>query len=189
MSVVDNSGRPVFRADQPFSNDPLVAVSKNGARAVIAEFPSPSNESSATYVVRIIDLGSMREVSRQSFTYRPVRLTSQHINQWLSSLKQSPQRGPYFPKDGQERIRKALFRPQFLTAITGLRFLDDGSLLVRERSMDGRYVAAILKPDLTLGLRFTLPDRTSALAVYGKTIYAVQRDDFDVPSVVKLKCS
>lgn len=168
---------------QPFSDTPRFAWSANGRyygwigrRAIDPSQP-------ARVAVEIHDLLTPKRVLRYTIPYTPQALPDQAVDSFLSQVKSPGRQWPGL----QDSVRRRLYRPKWLPAITNASIRDDGSLWIREPPPLGAKVA-IWRIFSTAGVetsRFAVPAGFAVHSISGARLLGVVTDEDDVPHLVQ----
>lgn len=168
---------------QPFGDTPLFQWSPNGrfygwiGRRAISEQGPPR------VAVEVYSLGSSRQPVRFEVPFTPQRLREEAIDSFLALQKSPGRQWPGLP----DSIRRRLYRPKMLPAVTRALIRDDGSVWLGEPPAQGTTVSVwrIFTPTGVESARFTLPSGFSLMAVSGRRLLGAVNDEDDVPHLVQ----
>lgn len=161
---------------QPFVADPVSVFSPAGHVAFVdaEERPAP------TIVVRHFSIkGDTTRVVRLPYAARPV--TSAMIDSVVSALAKSLKREGH-----EDLVRKAIVLPKFDWPIGQAALGDDGTTWIQIRGTTPTAEWLVVSPQGRLVGRLMLPRSTEILLVQDG-IWAVVKDQDDVPSVVRYR--
>jgi hypothetical protein len=188
------NGAPVYGTGQPFSDDPIAAAAPSGRSIIVVRFPTPQSASSAAYTVERHDVlpasapKSTELKVRRNVRYKAQPLTNAEVDRFMKA-QSGHDRGPYFPKDGDAAIRKALYRPKWLRPIANVKVGRDGSVWLTHRSTGDQPVTfTILNADLTRRGSVTIPRDAGYLVDASKDhVWLARYDEMDVPFLIRAR--
>jgi hypothetical protein len=173
---VDVPGMPGYPSRQPFVDDPLSLFSPSGSVAIADAVDTPSPAILISYYN--IDGDTVR---RARVPYKPVPVTSRMVDSVLPEIARTIKREGH-----EDIIRKAMVVPKYLWPIGRGTLADDGTTWIQLRGPTPMAQWLVISPQGKLTGTVTLPRSTEILLVQGN-IWAVVKDENDVPSVVKYR--
>lgn len=178
-----DKGHLVMGANQPFSDDPVGAVSPDGEHAAIVDFHPVGSDGRGRYRVRVFSISKRRLVQSRTFEYEAQRFTEKHLERALESW-QGREVGPYFPKDRDAALRRAIYQPKWLRPIAAVSFGNDGSIwLRRRRDSDEAWTFVMLDRDLRPAGELRVDDMHPIR--FGRSgLWLVSHDELDVPVLI-----
>jgi hypothetical protein len=186
--VVHADGRPVYGSTQPFSDDPIAALS-NTARFAVIDFPPFKSVRDAVFRIRVFDLTSSARVPAavRNVAYVPEQLTDDAVEAAINR-QIGGEVGPYFPKDRAEAFRKALYRPRHLRPVNHVLFTSKGHMWVRKSQLSDRSRSEwlLFDPNLKPYGSLAIPEELGyVIAVENDTVWLVQNGELDVPILAR----
>jgi hypothetical protein len=187
--VLNNQGHAVYRSTQPFSDDPVAAISPDGATAVVVTFPPPASSGTASFVVTTYVLPTKPGASphikaRRNVPYRAQPLTDRIVDDWVQRMSERNQ-APMLPKNRADAFRKALYRPKWLRPVSLVRVHRDGSIWLAHRTSNDRAQWTIMNPDLTPRGKLThSQERGYLLDSNLDRVWLVEHDELDIPYLI-----
>jgi hypothetical protein len=186
--IVEGTSRTYF--PQPFTDSPLDAVAPDGSSVVIVRRNAATTSDRTVFSVQRID-GSGRVSLSRNYSYRPLPLSSDAVDRALdehvSGLGETRIRTPE-ANVLRRQLRRQLYRPRFLPPVTGLLLGRDGTIWLRREEL-GRPMAwwHVLDPGGRIIGRTWIPARLSVRYADRTQIWAVERDELDVPTLVRFR--
>lgn len=168
---------------QPFSDEPLVAVSASG-RLFIVERDVASSVTGARFTVRALTVDGDTLWTRH-VPYVPKRLTARMVDSVVNGIAESFQRSriPYTAA----QIRAPMFVPDFLPPITGVTAAQDGTLWVRGEHVGAAVDYTVISADGAVLANLSIPRAVRPLWISGDVVWAAETDADDVPLLVKYR--
>lgn len=170
----------------PLAWSPLLAVPPNGASMVVLDRPVATEPGSATY--RVLRLGLDGDtLIAASRAYTPIAVGSAQIDSIARATAEgwAALMGATAPALAAEIVDQVTW-PSYLPPVTEILAGSDGSLWVRRETMGAPMARwEVLAEDLTPIGRLDLPLDLELKVVARDHFYAVELDDFDVPTVVR----
>lgn len=189
FSVV-KKGTSVTYGPQPFTDSELMDVAPDGASVVVVTRDAAESADSATFAVRRID-PSGRVVLHRRFEYLPVRLGDALVDSTVAALsgnlETSGVRSPSAAALRRE-LREHLYIPRYLTPVTSLVLGRDGTIWLRREETGAATVWwQVLDPGGQVIASLGVPAEVSVYYADRTQIWAVERDEFDVPTLVRYR--
>jgi hypothetical protein len=176
LLLVDVPGLGGASTRQPFAADPVSVFSPSGQYALASAEEQPSPAIVITYFSLNGDT-----LRRARVPYRPRPVTSKMVDSVLPELAKAMRRQGH-----EDLIRKQLTVPKYLWPIGQATLADDGRTWIQLKSTAPEAQWLVVSPQGTLAGIVTLPRSTEILLVQD-AIWAVVKDDDDVPSLVKYR--
>jgi hypothetical protein len=186
--IAEGTSRTYF--PQRFTDTPLTAVSPDGSAVVMVRRNAATRSDSTVFSVQRFHHSGRVTLSR-NYRYRPLPLTREMVeraeDEHVGALGETRIRTPE-ASVLRRQIRESLYRPRFLPPVTRLVLGRDGTIWLRREDLGrdmawwhvldgrGRIIARAWVP---AGVRLVYADRTQ--------IWAVELDEFDVPTLVKYR--
>lgn len=165
---------------QPFSDAGLSFVSPEGTRIFVVDRSAATAAENASFRITAFEPDG-ETVWDRTFRYTPTRFERSRAD----SLLKATERLLGGNGNAETDIRRAVFIPQYYVPITDGFVSGDGSLWLRREehgaSVEYRVIAANGRGLATL----TVPATTTLLAGTSSEIWGVERDEYDVPTVVR----
>lgn len=174
---------------QPFSDDPVYAVSTDGRTLVLVRQDAPRTQGGQEFTVYLWhDLDRAPVVRRISYLPRalPDRVVDSMVKEMLRPVGLEALSSPITA----DSIRSHLFRPAFYPPVDQLKVGQDGVVWLRVRFADGPTDAGdwlMLSSHGFPVARATTPANFRLLEVDGRTLYGVEGDPGDVPQLVRYR--
>ena len=169
-------------AKQFFSDAGLILVSPNSNAFFVVDRSVASHRDGASFSIAALALNG-DTVWYRSYAYEPKTVAKSQVDSLLAAIETR------FLRAGHTRaeIKRALFIPQFYPPITSGVAGADGSLwLRREEGRDSTHYWIIDKQGRRVG-QVNLPTSVTLMAAAESMVWAVRRDEFDVPTVVRYR--
>jgi hypothetical protein len=183
----------------PPSSEPLFVALPDG-RALRVDRPPATSEGTATFRLALFHLGGDTIFSRE-YRYRPVPYSDATLDEAVSRVVRASAQiltGPEGPRvvrvnvDDSARarpeLRAALAFPPFQPPVSSAGVRDDGTIWLTRDDLGGqerRYV--VLDPEGTPVGELRERSDFRPLRTSWDTVWAVDRDDFGVPSLVRYR--
>jgi hypothetical protein len=174
----------------PYIDTPLFGVAPNGNQIVLLERPTPSGPQGAFTIKRFSSSGKL--MGTRTYEYAAERIGPREVDSLVAG--RAEQMLPMINRNGQVttlsalkvQIRSAAKIPAFAPAFaTQLVVGDDGSVWVRLREADGRWLG-IDSSGVLIG-EVALPRYSAIAAATSRTIWAVGADADDLPVVTRYR--
>ena len=177
---------PRSTGGHPLAWSPLLAVPPNGASLVVLDRPVATEPGYATYrVLRLgLDGDTLMAASRP---YTPIAIGAAQIDSIARATAEgwAELMGATAPALAAEIVDQVDW-PSYLPPVTEILAGSDGSVWVRRETMGAPMARwEVLAEDLTPIGRLDLPLDRELKVVARDHFYAVELDDFDVPTVVR----
>ena len=128
VHALGNTGQGYF--DQPFSDDPLWAVAKDGRTLAVIEREVPVIGFPAKFTITILSAGG-DTVARGFAPYKPVPLGGPAVDAAVADILRIRFSGDPNLKVDERDLRSHLYRPRFLPPAFSLNVGRDGTIWVR----------------------------------------------------------
>lgn len=171
---------------QPFSDDPLYAVSSDGSLVVLVARRSATSEDGGEFLVTVLRNGT-EEVFRRPVQYQPRRLTNRVVDSTVTAMA-----GGFKPQ-GMVRspvtvdsVRSRLFRPAFYPPVQDVRVGRDGTVWLKIRFGDSASSVdewLQLSPRGFPQRRVTTPNGFRLLEADRRMVWGAFTDSLDLPQV------
>jgi hypothetical protein len=176
---------------QPFSDDPIYAVSSDGRVLVLVRQEASKARGSQEFTVYLWhDLERAPLVRKISYQPRP--LPDRVVDSLIKEMLHPPGFEGPLPPITADSIRSRLFRPAFYPPVDQVKVGRDGIVWLRVRFADGPADAGdwlMLSSHGFPVARATAPASFRLLEVDGRTLYGVEGDPADVPQIVRYRVS
>jgi len=130
---------------------------------------------------RVTALGLKRDtIWSRSYSYVPKRLEAASVDSQLAANEKSW-------RLTRDRIRAQMFIPEFRTPIASGFAAPDGSLWLKREDGSRTVDYTVIAPNGNLVATLTLPRNVTLRAVVGDTVWGVETDADDVPSIVRYR--
>jgi hypothetical protein len=191
-------GSTRYLPPRPPSEDPVTTVLPDGQ--VIVEMPPPAAADAAHFTVTRLGLTG-DTVYQRRLKYRPKPYDDALLDSLVWRSVRTPGGGipiidgipvprPVRPDSmaAFEKIRSSIDFPEFQRPVQRVMAYDDGGIwLLRDDAGDGLSHWLVLSPEGRSRGQLALPRRTYVLWNRGETAWAVDRDEVDVPWVVRYR--
>jgi hypothetical protein len=176
MLLVEVPGRSIAPGRQPFVANPLPIYSPSGDLAIVGaeELPTP-----AIVIRHISIMGDTTRVVRVPYTPRPV--TSGMVDSAVVELAKSLKR-----EGNEDFVRKAIVVPKYDWPIGQAVLADDGTTWVQIKGTRPLVDWLIISPQGKHIATVELPRAVNVMLLQNG-IWAVSKDEDDVPSVVRYR--
>ena len=146
------NGEPgMMNAVQPFSNDPLWRVDRNGTAVVWVERPQMTREPTFT-VTRVTQSGDT--VFSRRIAYIPKLLDDPTLDGAVRQVGDLPLPSSVKMVIDNDALRKEIYRPKYLPPVSGITAASDGTTWIRleQEARSDQVIYLVLRPDgSTLG--------------------------------------
>lgn len=168
---------------QPFADTPLVQWSPNGQFYGWVGRRALSDQGPPRLAVEVHSLRTPDHPVRFEVPFTPRPLSPLAIDSFLALQKSLGRQWPGLP----DSIRRRLYRPKTLPAVTRALIRDDGSVWLREPPARGASMSTwrVFNPAGVETFRFTVPTGFSLLSVSGNRLLGTVKDEDDVPHLVQ----
>lgn len=172
--------------NQPYSDDPVYAVSVDGSMVVLVSRRVATNEEEAEFTVTALQNGN-RQLYRRTIQYQPRRLSSRVTDSMMTMLYglSQPTVGPKLPLT-LDSLRRQMFRPSFYPPVASVRVGRDGTTWLKVNFADSPGKADEWMQLSPRGLpirRVTAPRGFQLLEADRRTVWGSFADSMDVPEV------
>ncbi|HEX8431689.1 MAG TPA: hypothetical protein VF625_10385 [Longimicrobium sp.] len=184
------NGSSITFSPQPFSDSQMMDVAPDGSAVVIVTRDAAESGDGATFSVRAIDPTGRVTLARR-YGYVPIRLQDDVIDSTLAEnaggLEATRIKTPAAAVLRRE-MRKTMFVPRHLTPITSLVLGRDGTIwLRREQTGDAAVWWHVLDPAGNIIANLRLPADLSVYYADHTRLWAVERDELDVPTLASYR--
>jgi len=191
-------GGGVFQTVQPWSSHDVLAVSKSGDRIVVLDQSNDGRGATGEYEIIVVDLPEKRRSVRR-VTYERVPFTEEAVDYWISESVSIDELGRFFggPDAARRAIAREVYRPRYLPPVrrATVRPFDqtvrvgiDRSIWIQRDNQDRNtshwdVFDERLNPvgSVSVGAGVTVHE------ICGGTVWGVELDDLDVPTVVRYR--
>jgi hypothetical protein len=175
---------------QPFRDDPEVDVSPDGRWLVRADRPAPARAGSAMFTVMLVERGRGLAYRRE-WRYTPLPLSDDTVEAYLrGTLAFDPGPGHVRLPLTRDSLERKLYRPRFFPPVGEIRVGRDGTVWFRFTDASARGLVrrgqaqwVALSPRGLEMHRLVLPDRFRVHEVDRRSIWGVEYDRDEVPTV------
>jgi hypothetical protein len=165
---------------QPFSDADLVVPEPAGARVFIVDRSAATSPRGATFTVPSIS-ATGDTLWTAAVAYAPVRTPRDSANAFVARLLRGNRSG--IP---DAEIRRMAFTPEYLTPVSSGVPGMNGTLWLRRDDRPSAPEYWIVGPrGLVASVR--VPANATLMAVAGDAVWTVEKDTYDVPSVVRYR--
>ena len=173
---VNVPGMNGYPGRQPFVDDPLFLYSPSGNVAVadVVESPSPA------ILISYFNING-DTIRRARIPYTPVPVTSRMVDSVIPEIAKTIKREGH-----EDVIRKAMVVPKYFWPIGRGSMADDGTTWLQLRGNTPNAQWLVVSPQGKLTGVATLP-RSADILLIQDGVWAVVKDDDDVPSVVHFR--
>lgn len=172
---------------QPFSDDPLYAVSSDGSLLIVVDRQVPKKGLAGT--IRITGWRDAREqVFQREIDYTGIRLPNTVVDSAVNLFVGSPLKGAPPSPVNADSIRRRLFRPPMYPPVEAVRVARDGSTWLKVHFFDSPEGVGdwlVLSRRGFEMYRVTLPASFQMLEANRRTVWGLQGDLLDVPLPVR----
>lgn len=178
---------------QPFSDATLHAVASDGKKIVLVDREAAAVRDEARYQVTALSPSGDTLFSR-AYRYTPVQLSEELVQRWVKEVGEEAlrARGPNVSnrREAQQRVRTALYRPEYHPPVTSVLAGRDGTVWVRREETLQDFVRwEVLSESGDLLAIVAIPRDTRVFRVDSEHIWGVERDSLDVSYVVVYRVS
>lgn len=189
-AMLESAGGVTF-VRQPFTDTPLWEVTPDGSHLVIVTRPAATSAARAEFLVRKIHF-SGRTVFSGRYPYVPRPLSPREVaeatGEQAEGLANSRVPGP--PEAAaRAALQSAFYRPRFRPPVTTLLSGGDGTTWLRREETGGQVLWWVLDPGGSYLATVLLPAALEVRYADRTQIWGVERDELDVPRVVRLRVS
>ena len=175
---------------QPFAHTDLWSASSDGGAVYVVRSGNSSDGEHRIQIMRFAPMGNVVYTRRHRYEPKPLTdaIFERVVSDLIASIEESrpPGMGPA-PLD-EQAIRDALSRTRFLPPVTDLLPNRDGSLWIRREEREGASARwDIIDPHGDVAGSITLPRDLSVLLLDGKQLWGVERDEWDLPIIVRYR--
>jgi len=164
---------------QRFSDSPISIMAPAARRLLIVDRSVATSQRNAMF--RVTALGLKRDtIWSRSYSYVPKRLEAASVDSQLAANEKSW-------RLTRDRIRAQMFIPEFRTPIASGFAAPDGSLWLKREDGSRTVDYTVIAPNGNLVATLTLPRNVTLRAVVGDTVWGVETDADDVPSIVRYR--
>jgi hypothetical protein len=164
-----------MRARQPFSNDPIMAVDRQGTRIVIVD-QRTSEEASLLRVLALSATGDT--LFTRDVRYNRIRLDDRVFAEGLATLRDAPLPSTLKVEFNEAELPRLITRPRYLPAITEALVARDGTIWLRRSAVPGTSVAyLVLGRDGAAAETITLPKVERVVEAMGSRVWTQRVDD------------
>lgn len=182
-----NGHRSQGSARQPFSNDPVWSVARDGTRFVVATREAPAPIGAGTFTVTLSE-SSGRVLFNRNYSYPPRRLDDETVAGAVRHIEQPPG----WPTTLQRvvdlaEVREKLYRPGFLPPLDEILLASDGRIWIRRsvRSTDTEALYLIMDDAGNLLGEIGLPKTARVLDARGTQAWVHDMSSEEEPILVR----
>jgi hypothetical protein len=181
-------GDGAFFTGQPLADDPLWQVAPDGSSMVFIDRLAAERRNDARFVVTKIT-GTGDTVYSRPHEYDPIAVPRGFIDSVVESVSERASRRTFpSPRAAARAIREALYMPDFLPPVTGVVIGRDGTVWLKRESATGDSIAwNVLDESGNMVAILTLPKGLRVQEAQRDLVWAVERDELDVPYVVRFR--
>lgn len=184
-------GEMVHYTSQPFSDEPLLAISPSGERIVVVERRAAEDRTSGYFQVTQMSAGGDTIMSRR-YRYTPRPMPKPYVDSVVEAKAEVLARGPSFrtASEAERELRKILYLPAMRVPITDVLVANDGSVWLKREDRPGdTQVWNVLGSTGEVRAAVAAPTGLSLRLVDGGNIWGVERDELDIPYLVRYRVS
>ncbi len=178
VRVGDSKRGTDLYGQQPFDNSPVYGVSEDGKRIAIVDMTRAGNEP-IVHVTQISPRGDT--LLRATVPFTPVPVTNRMLD---STAKVTAAR--WSRPDLERDVRAATYAPRFIPPVQRIVSANDGTMWLRMFVPDGTRRWLVLSPQGRPTMTIDAPKNFELMSVE-RGVWGVERDDDDVPSVVRYR--
>lgn len=170
---------------QPFSDEPIYAQTESGFVLIERTFATAPRE--ATFRVFWIGFGGDTIRSR-TYRYTPRPVPSAHVDSIIESRMRFLQHIAMGAPELEKTVRSAMPIPRFFAPVLSVHAAPSGEIWLERgvvRLGTLRYTVLSRTGDILADV--DVPPRTRIVALHGDHLYTAERDDLDVPYVVRYR--
>ena len=165
---------------QPFPDTGLAIVSWNARRLFIVDRSVATTVSSAAFRIVALELNGDTLWNRR-YAYMPRRLEEAPVDSFLRAAER------VLTPNGHSRddIRRAVFIPEYYSPVTSGFASADGFLWLRREEGRATVDYWIVDQSGELAAMLIVPANLMLMAAASSEVWGVQKDEYDVPSVIR----
>jgi hypothetical protein len=183
-------GTSVTYGPQPFSDSQIMGVAPDGSSVLLVTRDAAVSPDRATFGIRRIDPSGHVVLDRR-FPYAPIRVRDALVDSTVAAMSDNlGSSGIRTPSAAALRreLREHLYIPRYLTPITSLVLGRDGTIWLRREETGSKTVWwQVLDPGGQVIASLRLPSDLSVYYADRTQLWAVERDELDVPTLVRFR--
>jgi hypothetical protein len=168
---------------QPYGDYPLNAFAADAERVYVIDRAAATSARGATFGVTALNFKG-DTVWKRRYPYTPVALARATVDSFVTQLM-----APQGPRPGipEAAIREPLYVPAFRAAVSDAVAATDGSLWVRLSGTSENSQFLVIAPNGNLVGSVQVKRTVLVSAIDGDVVWMIDRDEDDVPIVVKAR--
>jgi len=187
-ALVFRKGNRMKVGAQPFERTSIIRIQPGGVRVFLTEFPESSDRRTDPVRVTAFDPDGRRMYSR-THAAPAMRIPRRAADSVYAAAAESlVQPGFMTLREAEKAVREKMTIPATYPPVTTAVAASDGSLWLGLRPReDETRIWWVLGQDGNLTAQVMTPPGVQVRAVQGSTVWAVERDELDVPYITKYR--
>jgi hypothetical protein len=184
LPVLVNGTSGFFSLKQPFADDPLFAVTRDGATLAIVDRRAGESPGMQSFTVtKLTTMGDT--IFSRKIPYAPRALDDETFSAALEPIRHPPLRTGTSIHIEEGELRQAVYRPKYLLPVEDVVLSRDGRAWLRREttSRDARVEYLILGPTGSPEAIVSVPSVERVVETDGKTVLTITREPEEAPII------